>query len=297
MSFDDLYNNFKIVKQEVKRTFVSSSSSGSPNMAFLSSPGRTNKFSTASIQVSVVSTPVSTVSSHDNTANISDATVYFQIPGNKITINRSDAAGPRNQDNSRKTVIIEDTSSKAMVENDGAGSQITDNSKTMLGFTSYNAIGPPPTGLFAPPSIDLSNSGLEEFQHPKFKGYRPKDRSQITDNSKTGLGFTSYNVVAPPPTVSISAARQSSSRAAAPVSVSRPINTIASKPLGVPQDALKNKNPNNLPLFDDEKINKVSHMTRNISYLTDFKEHDGGYVAFGEGAKGGKITGKGTIRT
>nr|GEW98332.1 ribonuclease H-like domain-containing protein [Tanacetum cinerariifolium] len=28
------------------------------------------------------------------------------------------------------------------------------------------------------------------------------------------------------------------------------------------------------------------HMTRNISYLTDFKEFDGGYVAFGGGAKG-----------
>nr|GFD34619.1 hypothetical protein [Tanacetum cinerariifolium] len=27
-------------------------------------------------------------------------------------------------------------------------------------------------------------------------------------------------------------------------------------------------------------------MTRNISYLNDFKEHDGGYVAFGGGAKG-----------
>nr|GEX73354.1 hypothetical protein [Tanacetum cinerariifolium] len=39
------------------------------------------------------------------------------------------------------------------------------------------------------------------------------------------------------------------------------------------------------------------YITRNISYLTDFKEFDGGYVAFGRGAKGGKITGKGTIRT
>nr|GFB49465.1 hypothetical protein [Tanacetum cinerariifolium] len=34
--------------------------------------------------------------------------------------------------------------------------------------------------------------------------------------------------------------------------------------------------------------------TRN---LTEFKERDGGYVDFGGGAKGGKITGKGTIRT
>ncbi|GJV15306.1 retrovirus-related pol polyprotein from transposon TNT 1-94 [Tanacetum coccineum] len=39
------------------------------------------------------------------------------------------------------------------------------------------------------------------------------------------------------------------------------------------------------------------HMTGNMSYLTDFKEFDGGYVAFRGGAKGGKITGKGTIKT
>ncbi|GKF65874.1 hypothetical protein Tco_0192391 [Tanacetum coccineum] len=39
------------------------------------------------------------------------------------------------------------------------------------------------------------------------------------------------------------------------------------------------------------------HMTGNMSYLLDFKEFDGGYVAFGGGAKGGKITGKGTLKT
>ncbi|GJT13339.1 putative ribonuclease H-like domain-containing protein [Tanacetum coccineum] len=35
------------------------------------------------------------------------------------------------------------------------------------------------------------------------------------------------------------------------------------------------------------------HMTGNIAYLSDFKEFDGGYVAFGGGAYGGRITGKG----
>ncbi|GJW90725.1 hypothetical protein Tco_0168278 [Tanacetum coccineum] len=33
------------------------------------------------------------------------------------------------------------------------------------------------------------------------------------------------------------------------------------------------------------------HMTGNIAYLSDFKEFDGGYVAFGGGAYGGRITG------
>ncbi|GKG14166.1 hypothetical protein Tco_0353766, partial [Tanacetum coccineum] len=39
------------------------------------------------------------------------------------------------------------------------------------------------------------------------------------------------------------------------------------------------------------------HMTGNMSYLTDYEEIDGGYVAFGGNLKGGKITGKGTIKT
>ncbi|GKF50647.1 hypothetical protein Tco_0147114, partial [Tanacetum coccineum] len=37
------------------------------------------------------------------------------------------------------------------------------------------------------------------------------------------------------------------------------------------------------------------HMTGNISYLSEYKPYDGGYVSFGHG--GGKITGKGTIKT
>ncbi|GJV50357.1 putative ribonuclease H-like domain-containing protein [Tanacetum coccineum] len=39
------------------------------------------------------------------------------------------------------------------------------------------------------------------------------------------------------------------------------------------------------------------HMTGNMSYLTDYKEIDRGYVTFGGNPKGGKITGKGTIKT
>nr|GEZ05376.1 putative ribonuclease H-like domain-containing protein [Tanacetum cinerariifolium] len=76
ISIDDLYHNFKIVEQEVKRTVTLSSSLGSQNMAFPLSFGSINEVDTANIQVSTVSTPVSTVSSYDNTANLSDANVY-----------------------------------------------------------------------------------------------------------------------------------------------------------------------------------------------------------------------------
>nr|GFB12687.1 ribonuclease H-like domain-containing protein [Tanacetum cinerariifolium] len=39
------------------------------------------------------------------------------------------------------------------------------------------------------------------------------------------------------------------------------------------------------------------HMTGNMSYLSDFEELNGGYVAFGGNPTGGKISGKGKIRT
>nr|GEX42152.1 putative ribonuclease H-like domain-containing protein [Tanacetum cinerariifolium] len=52
------------------------------------------------------------------------------------------------------------------------------------------------------------------------------------------------------------------------------------------------------PILDHVSYSRCSrHMTRNMSYLYDFEELNGGYVAFGGNPKGGKISGKGKIRT
>ncbi|GJZ44677.1 hypothetical protein Tco_0591932 [Tanacetum coccineum] len=58
---------------------------------------------------------------------------------------------------------------------------------------------------------------------------------------------------------------------------------------GNPQQDLKNKG------VIDSGCSR--YMTGNRSYLTDYKEIDGGFVAFGGNSKGGKITGKGKIKT
>ncbi|GJU61640.1 putative ribonuclease H-like domain-containing protein [Tanacetum coccineum] len=58
--------------------------------------------------------------------------------------------------------------------------------------------------------------------------------------------------------------------------------------------------PNGKPQHDDKGFVDSGcsrYMTGNIAYLSDFKEFDGGYVAFGGGAYGGRITSKGTLKT
>nr|GFC96895.1 ribonuclease H-like domain-containing protein [Tanacetum cinerariifolium] len=58
---------------------------------------------------------------------------------------------------------------------------------------------------------------------------------------------------------------------------------------GNPQYALKDKG------VIDSGCSR--HMTGNMSYLSDFQELNGGYVAFGGNPKGGKISGKEKIKT
>ncbi|GKB38362.1 ribonuclease H-like domain-containing protein [Tanacetum coccineum] len=59
----------------------------------------------------------------------------------------------------------------------------------------------------------------------------------------------------------------------------------------------KTKGNPQMDLHDQGVIDSGSsrHMTGNMSYLTDYEDIDGGYVAFGGNPKGGKITGKSVL--
>nr|GEY06194.1 ribonuclease H-like domain-containing protein [Tanacetum cinerariifolium] len=65
--------------------------------------------------------------------------------------------------------------------------------------------------------------------------------------------------------------------------------TMIPEPQGNPQQALKDKG------VIDSRCSR--HMTRNMSYLSDFEELNGEYVSFGGNPKGGKITSKSKIKT
>nr|GEU93780.1 ribonuclease H-like domain-containing protein [Tanacetum cinerariifolium] len=74
-----------------------------------------------------------------------------------------------------------------------------------------------------------------------------------------------------------------------PITAVRPVTTVVLKIKGNPQHALMDKG------VIDSRCSR--HMTGNVSYLSDFEELNGGYVAFGGNPKGGKISRKGKIRT
>nr|GEU49106.1 hypothetical protein [Tanacetum cinerariifolium] len=219
MSINDLYNNFKIIRQEVKRTACSNSSS--QNMAFVSSPSpsSTNEAPTA-YGVSTASTQCSTASTKEleqiHEDDLEEMDLKWQLALLSMRAKRS-----WNQDSSRRTVNMEEIPPKAMVAIDEVGfiwsymaedkvptnmalmafsdsedfkslekligSQITDKSRKGVGFESYIAVLPPPTGLFSPPKIVLSYSGLEEFQQPEFKRYEPKSCKIESKNASKNI--------------------------------------------------------------------------------------------------------------
>ncbi|GKB48640.1 hypothetical protein Tco_0899393, partial [Tanacetum coccineum] len=117
-------------------------------------------------------------------------------------------------------------------------------------------------GLFSPPTLDLSYSGLEEFQQPKFEGYGPKSSKSVSEDIS--------NEVRKSPDASLVEELVSNDK-------------LEKKTLfltGHPQKEDQG--------YVDSGCSR--HMTGNMSYLSDFKEFDGGYDTFGGGSKGGGIT-------
>nr|GEU91638.1 hypothetical protein [Tanacetum cinerariifolium] len=124
ISIDDLYNNFKIVEQDVKKSV--GASTGAQNMAFMTAPSNdsTNDVNTTNpaYEVSIVSSNVNTISPqeleqiHEDDLEAMD--LRWQLSPKE---QRNQDGRFRNQDNTRKQGNNEDTYSKAMLAIDGVG--------------------------------------------------------------------------------------------------------------------------------------------------------------------------------
>ncbi|GKB59475.1 ribonuclease H-like domain-containing protein, partial [Tanacetum coccineum] len=79
------------------------------------------------------------------------------------------------------------------------------------------------------------------------------------------------------------------------VNTARPKAVKTARPNSTVVNVVKGKPQHDDTGFVDNGCSR--HMTGNIAYLSDFKEFDGGYVTFRGGAHGGRISGKGTLKT
>ncbi|GJW38786.1 hypothetical protein Tco_0064631 [Tanacetum coccineum] len=146
-----------------------------------------------------------------NIDNLSDAVICFlKNTGRKLTVNGNETIGfDKNQDNknkesSRRSVPVETSIPKSLCNRDGLGdydwsnqaeegpnyalmaysssssdSKIVDNCKKRLGYEKYNAVPPPYTGNFMPPTPDLSFTGLDEFVNKPVVENRKSDEEVL----------------------------------------------------------------------------------------------------------------------
>nr|GEV33362.1 ribonuclease H-like domain-containing protein [Tanacetum cinerariifolium] len=105
-----------------------------------------------------------------------------------------------------------------------------------------------------------------------------EDDNEVSDRFKKAAVLTKSRQVP------LNAAKQSSNRATTSVTAAKRVNIVASRPNDNPQYALHDQG-----IFYS---GFSRHMTGNKSYLTDYQEINGGFVAFGGNAKGGKNTRK-----
>ncbi|GJX86527.1 hypothetical protein Tco_0337301 [Tanacetum coccineum] len=185
-----------------------------------------------------------------------------------------------------------------------------DKCKTGLG---YNAVSPPYTRNFMPPKSDLVYPSLDDFVDMNESISESVVEKLLQNSLKEAVSVNTarpINTAFPRPTGNC-AIPASNVFNKAHSHVSMPFNkfttnknsnfnekvntvrgnvtTVGPKAVGNPQLELQEKG-----IID---IGCSRHMTGNMSYLSNYEEIDGGYVAFGGDTKGGKITSKGKIRT
>ncbi|GJU52825.1 ribonuclease H-like domain-containing protein [Tanacetum coccineum] len=302
MSIDDLYNNFKIVEQSVKKSF--GASSGAQNLAFMTTPSTssTNDVNTAkpAYEVSIVSPNVNTASPQVSTASFSDNVVYVFIVENPNSSNLLQQDLEQIHEDDLEAMDLKwQLSLLSMREKryyQRTGKKIFINANDTAGYDKFKVecFNCHKMGHFA-----------KECRAPRNKEcqFRNQDNTRKHGNnedisskamlaidgvdSEIDLSYSGLDEFKEPKFKSYGSedSKQESNIGCDKKSDDSKENSDDS--LGKPQQDDTG--------FIDSGCSR--HMTGNIAYLSDFKEFDGGYVTFGGGAHGGRISGKGTLKT
>nr|GEU54554.1 ribonuclease H-like domain-containing protein [Tanacetum cinerariifolium] len=282
----------------------SSSSSNSPNVAFVSSDNTSSTNETVNTAHSV-----STASSKDQASTrsyVDDVMTKVECYNfHKRGHFAKECMASRNQGNkdaSTRNAPVDTSTTNALVVQDGIGgydwSFQAEKELTNFALMAYTSQGSSSSTSSDSKESDSEDENVfdpkevKETVKPilkKIKFVNARNTTVENENkAEKPRNFSQSRRAAvltksgQPP---VNAAKQNSQRAAASVSVAKHVNTAASIPNGNPQYTLQDQR-----IFDS---GCSRHMTRNKSYLTDYQEINGGFVAFIGNAKGGRITGKG----
>nr|GEV30196.1 ribonuclease H-like domain-containing protein [Tanacetum cinerariifolium] len=334
-SLDDLFNSLKIYEAEVKSS--SSASTSTQNIAFVSSQttDSTNESVSAIASVSAASTKVP-ISALPNVDTFSNDVIYsfFASQSNSpqnLGANGTTSTGfnmskvecyncHRRGHFARECMSPKDTRRNVLVEPQRRNVPVETSTSNAL-VSQCDGVGSYDWSFQA--EEEPTNYALMAFTFSSSSSSDNEGKSSAlcqNDTSKSPKAYGSYssiltrsklvplttvrpvttavshnNVIRPRPAKTVGTKphlpqrRTINHRPSPPASNFPPKVTTVKAPKGNPQHALKDKG------VIDSGCSR--HMIGNMSYLTDFEEINGGYVAFGGNPKGGKITDKGKIRT
>nr|GEU48798.1 hypothetical protein [Tanacetum cinerariifolium] len=162
---------------------------------------------------------------------------------------------------------------------------------------------PPPAQVYSPPKKDMSWTGLPEFADDTITDYsRPSPSIESNSNDlQSSNAFVSENgessssILSKPVVTFVKAA---DSPTVIKTNKDETVRKSSVKYVEMCRKTSKSSNGNSQNIIDDKGYWDSGcswHITGNISHLSDYEPYDGGYVSFGQG--GGKITGKGIIKT
>nr|GEX52039.1 retrovirus-related Pol polyprotein from transposon TNT 1-94 [Tanacetum cinerariifolium] len=317
-SLDDLFNSLKIYEAEVKSS--SSASTSTQNIAFVFSSNIDITNEPVSVAASVSARTGKNLRANGPTSmgfDMSKVECYnCHRKGHFARDCRSPKDTRRNgvAEPQRRNVLVETSTSNALVSQcDGVGSynwSFQEDEEP----TNYALMA------FSSSSSSSDNENVPSFVQPpeQVKSPRPSVQhvktSIPTANSKTAIPKPTSNgkcrnkkacFVHVVPTAVLTKSKL------VPITVVRPVTTVVPKPSvtrprqaktivtkpNSPPSRHNNRSPSPKsstfpPKVTAVKAPMVNAATGNMSYISDFEELNGGYVAFGGNPKGGKISRK-----